>query len=576
MDLLALCPPHLSCKKQDFFQSFVETLRGDERCSKIHPIAGAYTPVIKFYLDGVAIDLLFVKLVHTGHDGHDNGGINNGGNDDSINNLEATQEEKQEFQIKDSMLRGLDEPSSRSLNGVRVAQYLWNIIPKPNHETFRVVLKTVKEWANVHGLYSNVLGFLGGVNWAILVAWVCTVSTVYTVCSIQCEYTKQHLLDFQEFHHVFLIGSHNTHIHIASSFLFLQRNPDASAPTLLKIFFHTFARWRWPKPVLLTPIVKNPPYGVTPLTIWDPATNPRDRAQILPIITPCYPSMNSAYNVAPPQLRRLREELHRGDKIMNQIGNGSAKWKDLLDPRENDFFKSHLHFLQVRIVAIGEEDHQAWFGLCESRLRILIAGLDSVEHGTHAYPFAKFFQRNSNSSEERSLARDEAEARNEGGKTGIGAGSEEVENEREHKNDNRVRLLEAGGSLEPEIVTYFFIALRFVTGVDSVEMVGCTTEFSYSVNSWEGRRKGMDLKIDHVLQNDLPDFVFEGSGSSCEESEVEEGKGKREDSSGVDDGDVDGYNNSGAGSDADACLNGMANPDDCLASPMKKAKIGRA
>ena len=88
------------------------------------------------------------------------------------------------FQIKDSMLRGLDEPSSRSLNGVRVAQYLWNVIPSIQHETFRVVLKTVKEWATVHGLYSNVLGFLGGVNWAILVAWVCTVSTIGRVRSI--------------------------------------------------------------------------------------------------------------------------------------------------------------------------------------------------------------------------------------------------------------------------------------------------------------------------------------------------------------------------------------------------------
>lgn len=554
----------------------METLRKDTRCSKIHPIAGAYTPVIKFYLDGVAIDLLFVKLVYTGDSDNDNGIDGH----DSSNNSEATEEE-QEFQIRDSMLRGLDEPSSRSLNGVRVAQYLWNVIPHEQHETFRVVLKTVKEWATVHGLYSNVLGFLGGINWAILVAWVCTVSmksekyNEYTVraCTVRLYRTGL----------IFLFLTH--HITSSSSSLLLQRNPDASAPTLLKIFFHTFARWRWPKPVLLTQIVKNPPYGVTPLTIWDPSTNPRDRAQILPIITPCYPSMNSAYNVAPPQLRRLREELHRGDKIMNQIGQGRAKWKDLLNPKENDFFKSHLHFLQVRIVAIGEEDHQAWFGLCESRLRILIAGLDSVEHGTHAYPFAKFFQRNSNSSEERGLAQDEAEARNGGGKAGAGVGAggggecEEVENESEHDNANDagVRLLEAGGSSVPEIVTYFFIALRFVTGVDSVEMVGCTTEFSYSVNSWEGRRKGMDLKIDHVLQNDLPDFVFEGSGSSCEESEVEEGKGKREDSSGVDDGDVDGTYNNGSGiSDADACLNGMANPDECLASPMKKAKIGRA
>ena len=51
-------------------------------------------------------------------------------------------------------------------------------------------------------------------------------------------------------------------------------------------------------------------------------------------------------------------------------------------------------------------------------------GLDSVEHGTHAYPFAKFFQRNSKSNEERTLVQDEVKVRNEGGKAG--AGNEEV------------------------------------------------------------------------------------------------------------------------------------------------------
>jgi poly(A) polymerase len=83
------------------------------------------------------------------------------------------------FQICDEMLRGLDEPSSRSLNGVRVAQYFQEMFPNNSSVkkcAFRIVLRTVKEWAKAHGLYSNVLGFLGGVNWAILVAWVCKVS----------------------------------------------------------------------------------------------------------------------------------------------------------------------------------------------------------------------------------------------------------------------------------------------------------------------------------------------------------------------------------------------------------------
>ena len=78
-----------------------------------------------------------------------------------------------EFTIDDVDLIGMDDAEMRSLNGSRVAQMLLELVP--NQEHYRVVLRAVKEWALVHGLYSNVLGFLGGVNWAILVAHVCMV-----------------------------------------------------------------------------------------------------------------------------------------------------------------------------------------------------------------------------------------------------------------------------------------------------------------------------------------------------------------------------------------------------------------
>ena len=125
---------------------------------------------------------------------------------------------EKEMTVDDSVLIGLDEPSVRSVNGVRVAQFLLNMLDRNQTriDNFRLTLRAVKEWARVHGLYANVLGFLGGVNWAILVCWVCKVSdkchdecVPLKICSnslsihsgIQmrllrncCRYSSEHLL----------------------------------------------------------------------------------------------------------------------------------------------------------------------------------------------------------------------------------------------------------------------------------------------------------------------------------------------------------------------------------------------
>lgn len=61
VDCLVLAPPNGLTRREEFFGSWVDVLRKDERVKELHPVAGAYTPVMKFEMSGVKIDLLFAQ-----------------------------------------------------------------------------------------------------------------------------------------------------------------------------------------------------------------------------------------------------------------------------------------------------------------------------------------------------------------------------------------------------------------------------------------------------------------------------------------------------------------------------------
>ncbi|KAL7554996.1 hypothetical protein ACHAWF_018954 [Thalassiosira exigua] len=404
VDCLVLAPPHVT--REDFFGSWVDILKGEERVAELHPVSSAYTPVIKFEMDSVKIDLIFARVNNSKWLTEQQTKMTRSSNDPDDDADEAPAE-RREMSVDDAVLVGLDETSVRSVNGVRVAQFLLDMVDgkQTRMDNFRLTLRAVKEWARVHGLYSNVLGFLGGVNWAILVCWVC------------------------------------------------KRNPDAPASQLLHLFFRTYASWKWPSPVMLSK-QRHPPKGVQPLPIWDPQENYRDAKHLMPIITPCYPQMNSSYNVGEPQLRRLRDELRRASKLSEDVLSGEEEWDVLFEG--NDFFKQHANYLQVNITGTDEDKFRSWFGLCESRMRLLIVGLESPIVGTRAYPFAKFYQRQE----------------------------------------------------ESKYIASFFIALRFANHCQRVDLGPLVEDYLQVVNTWEGRDYGMDLTMHLVSKKNLPNFVF--------------------------------------------------------------------
>lgn len=62
-----------------------------------------------------------------------------------------------------------------------------------------------------------------------------------------------------------------------------------------------------PPPIPPTHQENNFTEGFPMHSVWNPVTNPRDKAHLMPIITPAYPAMNSSYNVGEPQMRLIRQ-----------------------------------------------------------------------------------------------------------------------------------------------------------------------------------------------------------------------------------------------------------------------------
>ncbi|XP_051507140.1 poly(A) polymerase gamma isoform X1 [Myxocyprinus asiaticus] len=302
IDALCVAPRHV--ERIDFFSSFFEKLKQHDEIKDLRAVEDAFVPVIKFKFDGIEIDLLFARL--------------------------ALQSIPDNLDLRgDSLLRNLDIRCIRSLNGCRVTDEILYLVP--NKENFRLTLRAIKLWAKRRGIYSNMLGFLGGVSWAMLVARTC------------------------------------------------QLYPNAVAATLVHKFFLVFSKWEWPNPVLL----KQPEDSNLNLPVWDPRVNPSDRYHLMPIITPAYPQQNSTYNVSTSTRTIMNEEFKNGLTVTDEILLGKADWSKLFEPP--NFFQKYKHYIVLTASASTEENHLEWIGLVESKIRVLVGNLERNEYITLAH-----------------------------------------------------------------------------------------------------------------------------------------------------------------------------------------------
>lgn len=289
IDTLCVGPRHAT-REEDFFGELHRMLSEMPEVTELHPVPDAYVPVMKFKFSGVSIDLLYAK-----------------------SSLWVIPEDLDISQ--DSILQNADEQTVRSLNGCRVTDQILRLVPNIQH--FRTTLRCMKFWAKRRGVYSNVAGFLGGINWAILVARIC------------------------------------------------QLYPNSLPNMLVSRFFRVYTQWRWPNPVMLCEIEE----GSFGLQVWDPRKNPKDRYHLMPIITPAYPSMNSSYNVSSSTLRIMTEEFQRGHDLCEAMESNKAEWDTLFEPYP--FFEAYRNYLQIDINAENADDYRKWKGWVESRLRTL-------------------------------------------------------------------------------------------------------------------------------------------------------------------------------------------------------------
>ncbi|KAH8698936.1 poly(A) polymerase Pap [Talaromyces proteolyticus] len=445
IDTLIVAPKHVFI--EDFFADFppvLERMSPPGAIEKLTPVPDAYVPLIKLEFSGISFDLIFARLI--------------------IPSIPLNLDLK-----NNDYLRGLDDKEVRSLNGTRVTDQILELVPQ--EKTFRLALRAIKLWAQRRAIYANIVGFPGGVAWAMLVARVC------------------------------------------------QLYPQATGSVIVGKFFRIMNKWAWPQPVLLKPIEDGP----LQMKVWNPKIYHGDRFHLMPIITPAYPSMCATHNISMSTKAVILRELQRGGDIVDKIFGKQLTWNDLFT-RHTFFSNDYKYYLQITASSKTKDAQSVWSGLVESKLRHLVGALDRKSIIAVAHPFPKGFER-----EHR--VKDDAEAEQvKNGSTQFQAQGTITEttdetNDPSHdaaaKNGAEDAQVPGTETTKPDesdsrsiYTTTYYIGLELKPlepgSSRSLDISVDANIFKSTCTSWQGFQQGInELSILHVRNFDLPDDVFQ-------------------------------------------------------------------
>jgi len=247
--------------------------------------------------------------------------------------------------IDDDILKNCDDVTITSLNGSRVADIILREV-EPNLENFRTTLRCIKLWAKSRGIYSNVLGYFGGVTWMIMVAIICKM----------CPY--------------------------------LEPNK------LLKNFFLYFSKWDWnyKNPVMLVPVSHERKCGISETLLYK-----ESESDLMPVLTPAYPAMNSTHNVSISTKEAILTEMEKAHMIVEALLKRDYKTGKKINPelswnrlfKKFNFFGAYQHFIQITVLSVDGDHHKDWEGFVESKIRHFLKNLESLRRikGTFGLEF---------------------------------------------------------------------------------------------------------------------------------------------------------------------------------------------